>query len=60
MAELEKRLDDYVYVIHFDQDEFGIFATRAEAEASLAEQIAGGGPAWEDCEITARRIYGGD
>lgn len=60
VAELESRLDDYVYVIHFDQDEFGIFPTREQAEASLKEQIAGHGPAWEDCEITPRRIYGGD
>lgn len=58
VAELEIRLDDYVYVISFDQDEFGIFPTRAEAEASLERQIAEGGPAWRDCKVTPRRIHG--
>jgi hypothetical protein len=34
----------YVYVITFDQDTFGIFATREAAEESLRQQIAQGGP----------------
>jgi hypothetical protein len=48
----------YVYTIDFDQDNFGIFSTREEAEKSLEEQITGHGPAWEDCHITRRMIHG--
>lgn len=48
----------YVYAITFDQDTFGVYATRAEAEESLREQIAGHGPAWDDCQVTRWRIWG--
>lgn len=48
----------YVYAITFDQDTFGIFATREAAEQSLEAQIAEGGPAWEDCEVTRWRVVG--
>jgi hypothetical protein len=41
----------HVYVIAFDQDVFGIHATRAAAEESLRKQIQAGGPAWEACRI---------
>lgn len=48
----------YVYAIVFDQDCFGIFGTREEAEASLAKQTAEGGPAWEDCEVERWQVEG--
>ena len=48
----------YVYAITFDQDTFGVFATREEAQASLKQQIAEGGPAWQDCEIERWLIEG--
>lgn len=48
----------YVYAIVFDEESFGLFATREEAEASLRRQIESGGPAWEDCEVIRWRIYG--
>lgn len=48
----------YVYAITFDQDTFGVFATRKEAEESMAEQIAGHGPAWDDCKISRWKISG--
>ena len=48
----------YVYAITFDQDTFGIYSTREAAEASLAAQIEGHGPAWEDCEVERWTIQG--
>jgi hypothetical protein len=48
----------FVYVIAFDQDVFGIFATREDAEASLERQISEGGPAWRDCEVERWRVWG--
>lgn len=48
----------FVYAITFDQDTFGIYATRADAEKSLARQIAEGGPAWADCKIERWRVEG--
>ena len=48
----------FVYAITFDQDTFGIFATRAAAEESLARQIAAGGPAWDGCEVERWRVEG--
>lgn len=48
----------YVYVIAFDQDVFGIFATREAAEANLMQQILDGGPAWDGCEVQRWRVQG--
>jgi len=50
----------YVYAIAFDQDVFGIFATReaAEADLKLKRQIDEGGPAWEDCNVERWRVDG--
>jgi hypothetical protein len=48
----------YVYAIIYDQEVFGLFATREEAERSLRKQIKDGGPAWDDCEIARWRIDG--
>lgn len=48
----------YVYAITFDQDTFGVFATRKDAEDSLASQISDGGPAWADCSIEKWRVNG--
>ena len=48
----------YIYVIAFDQDTFGAFASREGAEKSLHKQITEGGPAWEDCEIERWFIEG--
>ena len=48
----------YIYAITFDQDVFGVFATREEAQASLKQQIAEGGPAWGDCKIQRWLIEG--
>lgn len=48
----------YVYAITFDQDTFGVFATREAAERSLRQQIAEGGPAWEDCQVERWRVEG--
>lgn len=48
----------FIYAIMFDQDTFGIFATRKEAEDDLKRQIASGGPAWEDCKIEQWRVNG--
>lgn len=49
----------YVYAIVFDQEVFGIYATREEAGTSLKRQIEAGGPAWEDCEVVSW-LVGGD
>jgi len=48
----------FIYAITFDQDTFGVFATREEAEESLKQQTAEGGPAWEDCKVERWRIKG--
>jgi hypothetical protein len=48
----------YVYIIAFDNECFGIFATRKAAEESLAEQISKGGPAWGDCKVEQWAILG--
>lgn len=48
----------FVYAITFDQDTFGIYATREAAEEGLREQIAAGGPAWKDCTIKRWRVEG--
>jgi hypothetical protein len=40
-----------VYVIAFDSDVFGIFASREAAEAEFERQINEGGPAWQDCKV---------
>lgn len=48
----------YVYAIVFDQDLFGIFATRVAAETDLERQIAEGGPAWRDCKVERWRVEG--
>lgn len=40
-----------LFVIQYDNEVFGVFGSREEAEASLAKQIANGGPAWAGCEI---------
>ena len=45
-----------VYVIAYDDEVYGTFATRSEAEESLAEQVAGDGPAWDSCEVQERII----
>jgi hypothetical protein len=41
----------YVYVIAFDQEQFGIYATKEAADEALAAQIAEGGPAWDGCTV---------
>jgi hypothetical protein len=48
----------YVYVIAFDQDVFGIFATREEAEKNLERQIEEGGPAWDACKVERWKVNG--
>lgn len=49
----------YVYVIAFDQEQFGIYATKEAADEALAGQIADGGPAWGDCKVE-RWLVAGD
>ena len=58
MSERQQGSFFYVYEIHFDQDNFGIFATREDAERSLRRQITEGGPAWADCKISRIRVAG--
>ena len=48
----------FVYAITFDQDTFGLFATREAAEEDLKKQIEGGGPAWDDCKVVRWRVDG--
>lgn len=48
----------FVYAITFDSEVFGVFATKDEAEADLAQQIADDGPAWDDCVVKRWRIKG--
>lgn len=48
----------YVYIIEYDIEVFGIFATAEEAEASLERQTEAGGPAWEDCKVQRIKISG--
>jgi hypothetical protein len=47
-----------VYVIVFDPDVFGIFASREAAEAEFERQINEGGPAWPDCKVEAWFVEG--
>jgi hypothetical protein len=46
----------YVWVIFWDQDVFGIFATEQAAREDLARQIAEDGPAWNDCKVEPRKV----
>ena len=48
----------YLYAITFDEEVFGVFSTREKAEKNFEEQIAGSGPAWEDCKIVRWKIEG--
>lgn len=48
----------YIYVIAFDQEQFGIYSTREAAEEALAGQIAEGGPGWEDCKVERWLVNG--
>ncbi len=45
-----------VWAIVFDSEQFGVFRTLEAAQADLARQIAGSGPAWEDCQIVGWRL----
>lgn len=48
----------YVYAVVFDQECFGVYATREEAEESLDKQMSSGGPAWDGCDIAQWKITG--
>jgi hypothetical protein len=47
-----------VYAITYDDECFGLYATRVEAETAFARQLAEGGPAWEDCHVNPWWING--
>lgn len=47
----------HVYVIAFDQDQFGIFRTREAAEKNLQYQIGHGGPAWDGCQVEKMYVH---
>src|SRR5258708_708878 len=56
MTDQTDRAGFYVYAITFDQDVFGVFSTREAAEKDLEDQIAGGGPAWDGCDVSRLRV----
>jgi hypothetical protein len=48
----------YVWTIDYDNECYGIYATKEAAEEGLARQIADGGPAWDNCEVHRCRAAG--
>jgi hypothetical protein len=48
----------YVWTIDYDNECYGIYATKEAAEEGLARQIAEGGPAWDACEVHQRSVAG--